>query len=289
MSSSEISAYLTDIARYPILTKETQLLHCQKIYAWQQHEGGPDAAPPRLRRAGQRAMNLMVKTNLRLVVSVAKKYLNRGLDFSDLIQEGTLGLMRGLELYDPTRGYAVSTYCYWWIRQALNRAVFSQGRTIRIPVNTHENISRIQRFTNQYITTHGQAPSIAEIASNVNMSESRVSQTLETVARTSCVSLDMIAASAESPLHDMVASPNSEGTAPDVYVDSQASKDLMNANLSLLTHQERYIIEQVFFEERSIADLGSELGFSRSRASQIFNSGMSRLRTLLAAQGRVSI
>ena len=285
MSKSEISAYLNDIARYPVLTKEAQLLHCQRIHAWLQHEGGPDAAPARLRRTGKRSMDMMVASNLRLVVSVAKKYLNRGLDFSDLIQEGTLGLIRGLELYDPTRGYAVSTYTYWWIRQAINRAVYAYGRVIRVPVNTHENIQRIRKFCSEHLGTHGRNPSIPEIATAVRLTEARVIQIIETMAQTACVSLDMISVGADSPIGDHIAStPENGGSEPDSYIDALSDIEQIENGLGLLTDQERYLIEQVFFENRSISDLGSELGFSRSRASQIFNNGMNRLRILLAGE-----
>jgi RNA polymerase sigma factor (sigma-70 family) len=282
VSKSEISAYLNDIARYPVLTKEAQLLHCQRIHAWLHHEGGPDAAPARLRRTGKRSMDMMVASNLRLVVSIAKRYLNRGLDFNDLIQEGSLGLIRGLELFDPTRGYAVSTYCYWWIRQAINRAIYAYGRAIRVPVNTHENIHRIRKFCSEHLSTHGTNPSITEIAVAVRLSEARVIQILDTMSQTSCVSLDMVSAGAENPLSDLVAStPENGGSEPDSYIDALANVEQIANGLGLLTDQERYLIEQVFFENRSISELGPELGFSRSRASQIFNNGMNRLRTLL--------
>jgi len=285
VSKSEISAYLNDIARYPVLTKEAQLLHCQKIHAWLYHEGGPDAAPERLRRTGKRSMDMMVASNLRLVVSVAKKYLNRGLDFSDLIQEGTLGLMRGLELYDPTRGYAVSTYTYWWIRQAINRAVYAYGRAIRVPVNTHENIHRIRKFCSEHLGTHGRNPSIPEIATAVRLTEARVVQIIETMSQTTCLSLDMVGVGAENPLVDLIASiPEAGNPEPDAYIDALSDVEQIENGLGLLTDQERYIIEQVFFANRSISDLGTELGFSRSRASQIFNNGMNRLRTLLAGE-----
>jgi RNA polymerase sigma factor (sigma-70 family) len=285
VSKSEISAYLNDIARYPVLTKEAQLLHCQKIHAWLHHEGGPDAAPERLRRTGKRSMDMMVASNLRLVVSVAKKYLNRGLDFSDLIQEGTLGLMRGLELYDPTRGYAVSTYTYWWIRQAINRAVYAYGRAIRVPVNTHENIHRIRKFCSEHLGTHGCNPSIPEIATAVRLTEARVVQIIETMSQTTCLSLDMVGVGAENPLVDLIASiPEAGNPEPDAYIDALSDVEQIENGLGLLTDQERYIIEQVFFANRSISDLGTELGFSRSRASQIFNNGMNRLRTLLAGE-----
>jgi RNA polymerase sigma factor (sigma-70 family) len=285
VSKSEISAYLNDIARYPVLTKEAQLLHCQKIHAWLHHEGGPDAAPYPIRRAGKRSMDMMVSSNLRLVVSIAKRYLNRGLDFGDLIQEGSFGLIRGLELYDPTRGYAVSTYCYWWIRQAINRAIFAYGRAIRVPVNTHENIHRIRKFCSEQMSTHGRSPSIPEIAAHTRLTESRVCQILETMSQTACVSLDVIGVGAESPLIDLISStPENGGCEPDSYIDALSDVEQIENGLGLITDQERYIIEQVFFENRSLSEIGTELGFSRSRASQIFNNGMNRLRTLLAHQ-----
>ena len=164
MAQSEIHSYLTEIGRHPVLSREAQLRHCRRIHDWIHHEDGRDAAPASTQRYGRRSMEAMTTTNLRLVVSIAKRYQGRGLELADLIQEGNIGLIRGLELYDPTRGYAVSTYAYWWIRQAITRSIHAQSRHIRLPINTHELIARIQRFITEHASTHGQAPSVVEIA-----------------------------------------------------------------------------------------------------------------------------
>ena len=140
MSSSEFSQYLTDIGRFPVLSRESQLRHCQNIHRWVNWEGGRDAAPKNVHRSGSRSLETMVRTNLRLVVSIAKKYTGKGVDLQDLIQEGNIGLIRGLEMFDPTRGYQVSTYCYWWVRQGITRAIHSYARTIRMPINSPRSL-----------------------------------------------------------------------------------------------------------------------------------------------------
>ncbi|MEB3296358.1 MAG: sigma-70 family RNA polymerase sigma factor, partial [Cyanobacteriota bacterium] len=192
MAKSEVADYLTEIGRLPVLTKEAQLLHCRRINEWCTWPEGREKAPTRVIRNGKRSMDLMVRTNLRLVVSIAKKYQHRGLDLTDLIQEGNLGLIRGLELFDPSRGYAVTTYAYWWIRQAITRAIHTHARAIRLPINTHELITRIQRFTNQFTAAEGRAPSYPEIAEAVETSPERVAQVLQTHTTTVCCSLDVI-------------------------------------------------------------------------------------------------
>lgn len=283
MSKAEISAYLNDIARYPVLTKETQLLHCQRIYAWLHHEDGKDAAPARLRRLGERSMQTMVNTNLRLVVSVAKTYLGRGLELNDLIQEGTLGLIRGLELFDPTRGYAVSTYVYWWIRQSITRAVYTYARTIRIPINTHELLVRIQRFINQTVAETGQRPSLPEIAARTRLSESRVTDILQTWGDTACGSLDAICGEGTTALVEIL--PATNESTPDDFAESTESVELISSVLCMLSPNEEAVIRATYFEDRSLTDIANQLGVSRSRTSQIQQRALNRLRVLLDRKG----
>lgn len=283
MSRPEINDYLNDIARYPVLTKEAQLLHCQRIYAWLQHEGGKDAAPPRVRRVGEHAMQTMVKTNLRLVVSVAKTYLGRGLELSDLIQEGTLGLIRGLELFDPTRGYAVSTYVYWWIRQSITRAVYTHARTIRIPINTHELLVRIQRYINQAVAETGQRPSLPEIAARTKLTETRVTHILQTWGDTACSSLDSICGDGTTTLVDLL--PATNESTPDDFAESTESAELISSVLCMLSPNEEAVIRATYFEDRSLTDVANQLGVSRSRTSQIQQRALNRLRVLLDRKG----
>lgn len=280
MSSSEITAYLTDIARYPVLTKEAQLLHCQRIYAWLHHEGGRDAAPPRIQRLGERSMKAMTETNLRLVVSVAKTYLGRGLEFPDLIQEGTLGLIRGLELYDPTRGYAVSTYVYWWIRQAITRAVYTYARTIRIPINTYELLARIQRYISHTVAETGRHPTLPEISAATRLTEARVTQVLSTHADTACRSLDSMCSTGEGPIIEVI--PSEAAESPEDFTLATESADLIRSALAVLTPPEEAVLRAVFFESRSLIDVASELGVSRSRAGQIQQQALRRIRLHLA-------
>lgn len=282
MSSSEITAYLTDIARYPVLTKEAQLLHCQRIHAWVHHEGGRDAAPRRVQRLGERSMQAMTQTNLRLVVSVAKTYLGRGLEFSDLIQEGTIGLIRGLELYDPTRGYAVSTYVYWWIRQAMTRALHTYARTIRIPINTHELLTRIQRYTTRHLTETGRHPTLTEIAAATRLTEARVTQVLAAHNHTVCRSLDATCSTGEGPIGDVIPCETTE--TPEDFAIASENADFVRGALCFLTPPEETVVRATFFENRTLVDVATELGVTRTRAGQIKQQALRRIRLQLATR-----
>lgn len=286
MSQLQINDYLTQIGRHPVLSKEAQLRHCRRIHAWVHHEDGRDAAPLHIRRAGSRSMDVMVRTNLRLVVSIAKRYQKRGLDLADLIQEGNLGLIRGLELFDPTRGYAVSTYAYWWIRQAITRAIHTHGRTIRLPINTHELITRIQRFSGEFSAKQGRTPTIHEIAAAVDLTPERVCVVLESNFATVCCSLDVIATEGSSALVDLLANPvGTNGTEPDEFLLATTAQDDIRAAMDHLTENEAHIIQEHFFDGRTLREISDDLGFTRSRAGQVQRTALNKLRAHLAPKG----
>ena len=286
MSNTELRDYLTDVGRFPVLSKEAQLRHCQRIHAWIHHEGGRDAAPPSIRRSGSRSMEVMIRTNLRLVVSIAKRYQNRGLDLLDLIQEGNLGLIRGLELFDPTRGYAVSTYVYWWVRQAITRAIHSYARLIRIPINTHEVLARAQRFTSEYTAVNGRPPSFTEIADHCSTTPERISAMLDLQAATTCRSLDILCTEDGNALLELIAADTTLTTgSPEEALRQDDTREVVTAALKRLPEVEAQILHGVFFENRTLREIAEELGFSRSRAGQVQRTALNRLRFLLRMQG----
>jgi RNA polymerase sigma factor (sigma-70 family) len=287
MSNSEIHDYLTQVGRHPVLSKEAQLRHCQRIFAWVHHEAGRTGSPLGVRRAGERSMEVMTRTNLRLVISIAKRYQGRGLDLADLIQEGSLGLIRGLELFDPTRGYAVSTYCYWWIRQAITRAIHSHARAIRLPINTHELLGRTQRFITESTALTGRPPSITEIAEHVNVSEARVVEVLDSHSLTVCYSLDAVSPEGESPMINLIA----DETLPESYEDLQTASNhetVKRAMREVLNDTERQILHGVFFEHTTFRALSEELGCSRARVGQIHHAALNKLQLHLSRQGHMA-
>ena len=284
MSQSDIGDYLTQVGRHPVLSKEAQLRHCQRIHAWLHHEAGRNEAPLGIRRSGQRSMDVMVRTNLRLVISIAKRYQNRGLDMADLIQEGNLGLIRGLELFDPTRGYAVSTYAYWWIRQAITRAIHTYARPIRLPINTFELLNRAQRVTHTFFTKHGRVPTVPELADEIGVTEERMQQVIDHHASTLCHSLDMVAADNESPLLAFVA----DQSLPEAYDTLESAGNyeaVRQAMQSCLNQTEAQILHAVFHENRTFRALSEELGITRSRVGQIHYAALNKVRLYLERLG----
>lgn len=278
MSQSELQRYLTEIGRYPVLTREAQLRHCYRIRAWIHYEGGREAAPPRVQRAGRRSMDVMIKTNLRLVVSVAKRYQGRGLEMSDLIQEGNFGLIRGLELFDPTRGYTVSTYSYWWIRQSITRAILQQARTIRLPVHTYELLTKARRFTNEYISTHGHPPSTEQVAEICKVTPERMLEMLEAFTLTHCVSFDMRANDDGNTIIELLPTESAE---PFDWTVTQHESEALEEAIALLTDTEQAVIRGLWFERKSMREVGEALGVSRSRAGQIQQKALRRLQAQL--------
>ena len=285
---SELNDYLNEVGRYPVLTKEAQLLHCKRIRAWVTWPEGRAHAPARVAKAGRHSMDVMLTTNTRLVVSIAKRYQGRGLEISDLIQEGNIGLVRGLELFDPTRGYAVSTYSYWWIRQSISRAIYTHARTIRLPINTHELIARIQRFTNEYTLFQGKAPTITEIADYAGVTTKRVLQVLQSQALSNCASLDVATGDGQNPLIDQIPSPTETPitSAPEDALALQALRDSIDEAFAHLTPVEAHILEQVYFHGKQLKEIATELGFSRSRAGQLQRTGINKLKLRLAPCAR---
>ena len=188
--ASSLSAFLGEIGRHQLLTPEEELTLGRKVQAMVALQErcslaggqGPacefDDIERRTMRIGERAKQQMITANLRLVVNLAKRYQGKGLDLLDLIQEGTIGLTRAVEKFDPTRGHRFSTYAYWWIRQGLNRALSTQSRTIRIPVNVNEKLTRLRAAKARHLQANGIAPSSSELASALDVPVQEVEELL---------------------------------------------------------------------------------------------------------------
>jgi len=283
MPSSEFSQYLTDIGRFPVLSREAQLRHCQAIHRWVHWEGGRDNAPRNVSRTGARALDVMVKTNLRLVVSIAKKYTNKGVALEDLIQEGNIGLIRGLELFDPTRGYQVSTYCYWWVRQGVTRAIHSYARTIRMPINSHELLVKIRRHQQEILTQKGKLPSIEETAESINLNPTRVRDLLRSWDMTNVASLDAKALghdeTVRSNVVDLIPNPiTTHENDPTEYLLAASGDSRLRAAIDNLSETEQLIIEGIYEDDRSQKHISEELNVSRTRVGQVHSRAIKKLR-----------
>ncbi len=283
MSNSDLSTYLTSIGRYPILTKELQLFHARRIRAWVNYEGGKEAAPKRVRKCGERSMEVMVATNLRLVVSIAKKYQNRGVDLMDLIQEGNLGLIRGLELFDPARGYQLSTYAYWWVRQAISRTIHTKSKLIRIPINMQELLGKIDKYVNESLSKKGEMPSHNEIAQAVNVSRKRLDSVIDHSLMTSVYSLDSSAACAigESPrsLIEQIADANQLDI--EEVIERKTQDEIIESSMETLSTLESRVLQGLYMQNQTYRELSKELGLSGSRIGQIKMKALNKLRLRL--------
>jgi len=293
---SSLSDFLGEIGRHELLTPEQELTMGRKVQAMvalnercQQAGGnGPEceysSAEKKKLKAGERAKNQMITANLRLVVNLAKRYQGKGLDLLDLIQEGTLGLTRAVEKYDPKRGHRFSTYAYWWIRQGLNRALSTQSRTIRIPVNINEKLTKLRAAKSRLMQELGVHPSTNQIAIQMKIPLEEVEELLACELRSITVSLQGAVKSKADP-SELVDILPSEEVAPmelaELAERSASAWSLLDK--SNLTPKERTILSLRFGldgsnEWRTLAEVARQMNCSREYCRQVVQRALRKLR-----------
>ena len=283
-----ISLYLKEIGRVPLLTAEEEVSLAKRM------ERGKDA---RLRltqgiddpherdrllnavRDGQAAQEHLIKANSRLVVSVAKKYVGRGVPFLDLIQEGNIGLIRAVKKFDYRRGYKFSTYATWWIRQAVTRAIADQGRTIRVPVHMYEQINRLTRTSRQLVQELGRDPTTEEIAERLGVPPRKVEQIIRVSQRP--LSLEMpVGEEEDSYLGDFIE--DAEADSPTDSASQTMLRGVIDEIFESLTPREVRILQLRFGlvdgYSYTLEEVGKKFGVTRERIRQIEAQALGRLR-----------
>ena len=293
---SSLSDFLGEIGRHELLTPEQELTLGREVQAMvalnercQQAGGnGPECeystAEKKKIKAGERAKNLMITANLRLVVNLAKRYQGKGLDLLDLIQEGTLGLTRAVEKYDPKRGHRFSTYAYWWIRQGLNRALSTQSRTIRIPVNINEKLTKLRAAKSRLMQELGVHPSTNQIAIQMKIPLEEVEELLACELRSITVSLQGAVKSKADPSELVDILPSEE--VPPMELAELAERSASAWSLldkSNLTPKERTILSLRFGldgsnEWRTLAEVARQMNCSREYCRQVVQRALRKLR-----------
>jgi RNA polymerase nonessential primary-like sigma factor len=300
-SADMVRAYLHEIGRVPLLTHEQEIVFGKQVQSmmtllekkeaeeskldrqlslkeWANLVQLSEAELNRVVKLGQRAKKKMIEANLRLVVAIAKKYQKRNMEFLDLIQEGSLGLERGVEKFDPTKGYKFSTYAYWWIRQAITRAIAQQARTIRLPIHITEKLNKIKKTQRELSQSLGRSATPAEIAKELELDTEQIREYLSAARQP--ISLDVrVGDNQDTELSELL---EDDGISPDRYATQELLKQDLYNLMSDLTPQQREVLFLRFGledgKELSLAKIGQRMNLSRERVRQLEHQALAQLR-----------
>ena len=305
LSGDSVRSYLRDIGRIPLLEHDEEILlgrqvqRLMEIKACEELLSNPtkeelaaslELTPKELRkllRDGEKAKDRMVTANLRLVVSVAKKYTKRNMELLDIIQEGTIGLVRGVEKFDPGRGYKFSTYAYWWIRQGITRAIAEKSRAIRLPIHVTENLNKIKKAQRELSQLNGEIPSVFQLSDYLGLPVEEIKDLMCKARQPTSLEIK-IGENRDTALIDLL---EDETQLPDTLLERQFIKEDIRKLIGDLPEMQaavismRYGIGEEILEPMSMTAIGQVLNMSRDRVRTLEQKGLRNLREAKAEIG----